>query len=61
MHKILLVDDEEHFRSLMEEELSEEGYESVCMENGYRRMLENYTNEKVAEKIHRLYVQIVKG
>ena len=31
-----------------------------CMENGYRRMLENYTNEKVAEKIHRLYLQITE-
>jgi len=36
MPKILVVDDEEYFRSLMKEELSEENYEVDSMENGYR-------------------------
>ncbi|MBW2062039.1 MAG: response regulator [Deltaproteobacteria bacterium] len=43
--KILIVDDEEHIRFLYSEELSDEGYEVVTTESGYK-LLEKIEHEK---------------
>lgn len=45
MAKILIIDDEEHIRYLYSEELTEEGYEVITAENGYR-LLEKIEEEK---------------
>ncbi len=45
MAKILVVDDEEHIRLLYSEELSEEGYDVITADSGYR-LLEKIEKEK---------------
>lgn len=45
MAKILVVDDEEHIRLLYSEELSEEGYDVITAESGYK-LLERIEHEK---------------
>jgi len=45
MAKILVVDDEEHIRLLYSEELSEEGYDVITAESGYK-LLERIEQEK---------------
>lgn len=45
MAKILIVDDEEHIRFLYSEELSDEGYEVVTADSGYK-LLERIEQEK---------------
>ncbi len=45
MAKILIVDDEEHIRFLYAEELSDEGYEVVTTDSGYK-LLELIEKEK---------------
>ncbi len=45
MAKILIVDDEEHIRFLYSEELSDEGYEVVTADSGYK-LLERIETEK---------------
>ncbi|HDR16997.1 MAG TPA: response regulator [Desulfobacteraceae bacterium] len=45
MAKILIIDDEEHIRYLYSEELTEEGYDVITAENGYR-LLERIEEEK---------------
>ncbi len=43
--KILIVDDEEHIRFLYSEELTEEGYEVITADSGYK-LLEKIEKEK---------------
>jgi len=45
MPKILIVDDEEHIRFLYSEELTDEGYEVVTADSGYK-LLERIEQEK---------------
>ena len=45
MAKILIVDDEEHIRFLYSEELSDEGYEVITADSGYK-LLERIEEEK---------------
>ena len=45
MAKIFIVDDEEHIRYLYSEELSEEGYEVITAESGYK-LLDKIEEEK---------------
>ncbi|MBF0497446.1 MAG: response regulator [Deltaproteobacteria bacterium] len=45
MSKILVVDDEEHIRFLFSEELTEEGYQVVLADNGFK-LLERIDQEK---------------
>ncbi len=45
MAKILVVDDEEHIRFLYSEELTEEGYDVITADSGYR-LLERIEEEK---------------
>ncbi len=45
MAKILIVDDEEHIRFLYSEELTDEGYEVVTADSGYK-LLERIEEEK---------------
>ncbi|KIX15357.1 response regulator [Dethiosulfatarculus sandiegensis] len=45
MPKILIVDDEEHIRYLYAEELTEDGYEVVTADSGYK-LLERIADEK---------------
>jgi DNA-binding response OmpR family regulator len=45
MAKILIVDDEEHIRFLYSEELSDEGYEVVTADSGFK-LLERIESEK---------------
>ena len=43
--KVLIVDDEEHIRFLYSEELTDEGYEVITAESGYK-LLEKIEEEK---------------
>ncbi len=43
--KVLIVDDEEHIRFLYSEELTDEGYEVITAESGYK-LLERIEEEK---------------
>jgi len=45
MAKILVVDDEEHIRFLYSEELTEEGYDVITADSGYK-LLEKIEEEK---------------
>mgnify|MGYP001105414236 CR=1 FL=1 len=45
MAKILVVDDEEHIRFLYSEELTEEGYDVITADSGYK-LLERIEEEK---------------
>jgi len=47
MHRILVVDDEENIRLLLQELLSRKGFEVITAENG-RTALDILTQEKVA-------------
>ena len=45
MPKVLIVDDEEHIRFLYSEELTDEGYEVITADSGYK-LLERIEQEK---------------